>query len=72
MLEEKIAGGSALVGGPQQVIDKIGDYHASFGHEIQAVSVDGLAADKARDILELFAAEVVPVVRREFPSTVWS
>jgi alkanesulfonate monooxygenase SsuD/methylene tetrahydromethanopterin reductase-like flavin-dependent oxidoreductase (luciferase family) len=71
-LEEKIAGGSALVGSPQQVIDKIGDYHASFGHEIQAVSVDGLGAGEAREVLEIFAADVIPVVRKEFPSRVWS
>ncbi|GHF39960.1 alkanesulfonate monooxygenase SsuD/methylene tetrahydromethanopterin reductase-like flavin-dependent oxidoreductase (luciferase family) [Amycolatopsis bartoniae] len=70
-LEEKIAGGSALVGSPQQVIDKIADYHASFGHQVQAVSVDGLDTGEAREVLELFAAEVMPVVRRELPSTVW-
>jgi alkanesulfonate monooxygenase SsuD/methylene tetrahydromethanopterin reductase-like flavin-dependent oxidoreductase (luciferase family) len=71
-LEEKINGGSALVGSPQQVIDKIGDYHASFGHQVQAVSADGLSAAETRTVLELFASDVIPVVRKEFPSTVWS
>jgi hypothetical protein len=56
------------VGSPQQVIDKIGDYHASFGHEIQAVSVDGLGAGEGREVLELFASDVMRVVRREFLS----
>ncbi|MFD9896309.1 LLM class flavin-dependent oxidoreductase [Amycolatopsis sp. NPDC059027] len=70
-LEDKIANGSALVGSPQQVIDKIGDYHASFGHEVQAVSVDGLTDGEARDVLELFAAEVMPVVAKELPSRDW-
>ncbi len=70
-LEDKIANGSALVGSPEQVIDKIGDYHASFGHEVQAVSVDGLTSGEARDVLELFASDVVPVVRKELPSRVW-
>jgi alkanesulfonate monooxygenase SsuD/methylene tetrahydromethanopterin reductase-like flavin-dependent oxidoreductase (luciferase family) len=71
-LEEKTAGGSALVGSPQQVIDKIGDYHASFGHEVQAVSVDGLSAGEARSVLELFASDVMPVVAKELPSRVWT
>ena len=70
-LEDKIANGSALVGSPQQVIDKIGDYHASFGHEVQAVSVDGLTAGEARDVLELFAADVMPIVAKELPSRAW-
>lgn len=71
-LEEKIANGSALVGSPQQVIDKIGDYHASFGHEVQAVSVDGLDTAEARDVLELFAAEIMPQVRKDLPSRAWA
>ncbi|MEU3628152.1 luciferase [Amycolatopsis coloradensis] len=70
-LEDKVANGSALVGSPEQVIDKIGDYHASFGHEVQAVSVDGLTSGEARDVLELFAADVIPIVRKELPSRVW-
>lgn len=70
-VEEIIDGGSALVGSPQQVIDKIADYHASFRHEVLALSVDGLCATDSRAVLELFAAEVMPVVRRELPSTVW-
>ncbi|WP_433280742.1 LLM class flavin-dependent oxidoreductase [Pseudonocardia xinjiangensis] len=70
-VEEIIDGGSALVGSPQQVIDKIADYHASFRHEVLALSVDALNATDSRAVLELFAAEVMPVVRRELPSTVW-
>lgn len=70
-LEDKIAHGSALVGSPEQVIDKIGDYHASFGHEVQAVSVDGLTSGEARETLELFASDVIPIVRKEQPSRVW-
>jgi hypothetical protein len=53
------------------VIDKIGDYHASFGHEVQAVGVDGLDPAEGRQVLERFAAEVMPAVRSEFPSRVW-
>ncbi|MFC3448193.1 LLM class flavin-dependent oxidoreductase [Amycolatopsis speibonae] len=70
-LEDKIAHGSALVGSPEQVIDKIGDSHASFGHEVQAVSVDGLKTGEAQDVLELFASDVIPIVRKELPSRVW-
>lgn len=70
-LEEKIARGSALVGSPQQVIDKIGDYHESFGHQVQAVGVDGLEFAEGRAVLDLFASDVMPVIRKEFPSTLW-
>jgi alkanesulfonate monooxygenase SsuD/methylene tetrahydromethanopterin reductase-like flavin-dependent oxidoreductase (luciferase family) len=71
-LDDAIERGSMLVGSPQEVIDKIGDYHATFGHEIQGLAVDGLSTTEQRDILELVAAEVAPVLRREIPTRLWA
>lgn len=67
--EDYLERGSALVGSPQQVIDKIGRYHAEFGNT--AISIGGHQGDLDRsdfvDSLELFAAEVVPELRRTIP-----
>ncbi|PRY13058.1 LLM class flavin-dependent oxidoreductase [Kineococcus rhizosphaerae] len=72
-LEDALDRGPNLVGSPAQVVDKIGDYHGAFGHELLAIGVDGQGLDPAeqRATLELFAGEVAPVVRREFPSRSW-
>jgi alkanesulfonate monooxygenase SsuD/methylene tetrahydromethanopterin reductase-like flavin-dependent oxidoreductase (luciferase family) len=70
-VEEQVSGDSALVGSPQQVIDKIADFHASFRHEVLALSVDGLTDADSRTVLDMFAAEIMPVVRRELPSHLW-
>ncbi|MFI7214312.1 LLM class flavin-dependent oxidoreductase [Micromonospora maritima] len=69
-LEDAIDRSSALVGSPQQIIDKVLRYHASFGHEVMHLSADadGLTGKQHRDSLELFQAEVAPVLRREIPS----
>ncbi|UOE76111.1 LLM class flavin-dependent oxidoreductase [Parageobacillus thermoglucosidasius] len=70
-LEDHIENGSALVGSPDQVIEKIFDYHAAFGHQVQAISVEGLSKEEQQEQLERFATEVMPVLRREIPSTIW-
>lgn len=70
-LEDKIANGSALVGSPQQVIDKVLDYHESFGHQVLGLGVDGYTETEQRDVLELFMSEVAPVLRKEIGSTIW-
>lgn len=61
--------GSALIGSPEQVIDKIGRYQAEFGNT--AIAISGHPGDLDRadfvDSLELFAAEVVPNLRRTIP-----
>ncbi|MER7668561.1 LLM class flavin-dependent oxidoreductase [Kitasatospora sp. NPDC096128] len=66
-LEDALEQGSALVGSPQQVIEKIHRYHEAFGNEVVGIGVDALTEDAQREQLELFAAEVAPVVRRELP-----
>ncbi|KAB1657338.1 LLM class flavin-dependent oxidoreductase [Pseudoclavibacter chungangensis] len=72
-IDHAIADGPALVGSPQQVIDKIGTFHAAFGHDVQSVSLPTtLPLERQQEILARFASEVVPVLRREFPTTLWS
>ncbi|SHN29353.1 LLM class flavin-dependent oxidoreductase [Actinacidiphila paucisporea] len=69
-VEEWIEHSSVLVGSPQQVIDKVLTQHAQFGHELLHIHVDGDILDRADylDTLELFFAEIAPVLRRELPS----
>ncbi|MFC3499733.1 LLM class flavin-dependent oxidoreductase [Micromonospora krabiensis] len=69
-IEDAIERSSMLVGSPEQIIDKVLRYHERFGHEVihlQADS-DGLTGTQHRRSLELFQAEVAPVLRREIPS----
>lgn len=73
-IEEAIAVGPQLIGGPPQIIDKILGWHEVYGHDLQSVSVDGFGPSRPEQIetLQRFAEEVAPVVRREAPSTLWN
>ncbi|MEV5312528.1 LLM class flavin-dependent oxidoreductase [Streptomyces sp. NPDC052610] len=68
-LEDFVERSSALVGSPQQVVDKVHRYHEHFGHSVLHVQADagGLAPDRHRASLELFQSAVAPVLRREIP-----
>jgi alkanesulfonate monooxygenase SsuD/methylene tetrahydromethanopterin reductase-like flavin-dependent oxidoreductase (luciferase family) len=71
-IDHAIAEGPALVGSPQQVIDKILSYHAYYGHDLQSVSLPTtLPFEEQLHILERLATEVIPVVRRHAPTTLW-
>ena len=71
-IDHAVAEGPALVGSPQQVIDKILSYHALFRHQLQSISLPTTVPfEQQLDILERFATEVIPTVRREAPSTLW-
>ena len=61
---------SALIGSPQQVIDKVGRYHEQLGHEVIHLSADadGLTVSQKRRSLELFQSDVAPVLREQIPS----
>jgi alkanesulfonate monooxygenase SsuD/methylene tetrahydromethanopterin reductase-like flavin-dependent oxidoreductase (luciferase family) len=61
---------SALVGSPQQVIDKVGRYHEQFGHEVIHLSADadGVTAGQKRRSLELLQSDVAPVLRERIAS----
>ncbi len=61
-----------MVGSPERVAEKILDYHGTFGHVLQSVSVNHLLEPAHQeDVLRRFAAEVAPVVRAEVPTTLW-
>ena len=65
--------GSALVGSPQQVIDKVGRYHEAFGNRLIAIGGHPGNLSHAQFVasLELFQAEVAPVLRRTIPDPDW-
>ncbi|SCE80143.1 Flavin-dependent oxidoreductase, luciferase family (includes alkanesulfonate monooxygenase SsuD and methylene tetrahydromethanopterin reductase) [Micromonospora matsumotoense] len=69
-LADAVARSSLLVGSPQQVIDKVLRQHEQLGHEVIHLQADhdGLTDEQHRQSLELFQAEVAPVLRREIPS----
>ena len=69
-LEDAIERSSALVGSPQQIIDKVRRYHEQIGHEVLHINSDGVGLTPAqhRATLELFQSEIAPVLRREIPS----
>jgi hypothetical protein len=72
-IDHAIAEGPALVGSPQQIIDKILYFHEAFGHDLQSFSLPTmLPHEEQLDMLERLGAEVIPVVRREAPTTLWT
>jgi alkanesulfonate monooxygenase SsuD/methylene tetrahydromethanopterin reductase-like flavin-dependent oxidoreductase (luciferase family) len=72
-IEEAVAHGPALVGTPARVAAKIVDYHKSYRHDVQSVSINPvLPYAQQQEVLTRFAEEVIPLVRREVPSsTLW-
>ncbi|MFF3371555.1 LLM class flavin-dependent oxidoreductase [Streptomyces sp. NPDC002680] len=71
-VEEFVGEGSALVGSPAQIIDKLGEYHELFGHELTGISVEHTPAGLKEETLERFAAEVAPAIRAGQSSRVWA
>ncbi|TJY42842.1 LLM class flavin-dependent oxidoreductase [Cohnella pontilimi] len=60
--------GTALfVGSPQQIVEKILHQHEIFGHKrfIAQIDIGGLPFRKVAEGIELLAAEVAPIVRKE-------
>lgn len=70
-VEDFVERSSALIGSPQQVIDKVLRYHERFGHEVMHVTADrgGLSRAEQRATLELFQAEVAPALRAAIPAS---
>ncbi|MFD8522195.1 LLM class flavin-dependent oxidoreductase [Streptomyces capillispiralis] len=60
---------SALIGSPQQIIDKVHRYHQQFGHTVLHLPADanGLTDAQHRASLQLFQSDVAPVLRRGIP-----
>jgi len=59
--------GALFVGSPQQIIDKILHEYRLFHHQrfIAQIDIGGLPYEKVAEVIDLFATEVAPVVRRE-------
>jgi alkanesulfonate monooxygenase SsuD/methylene tetrahydromethanopterin reductase-like flavin-dependent oxidoreductase (luciferase family) len=72
-LDDFIERSSALIGSPQQVIDKVNRYHEQFGHSVLHLHADagGLTDAQHRESLELFQAAIAPVLRRDIPDPPW-
>ncbi|MGA4544950.1 LLM class flavin-dependent oxidoreductase [Uniformispora flossi] len=69
-VEDWIEHSSVLVGSPQQIVEKVLAQHEQFGHEMLHIHVDGDILDRKDYLgtLEVFFAEIAPVLRRELPS----
>ncbi|MFF5028670.1 LLM class flavin-dependent oxidoreductase [Streptomyces collinus] len=68
-LEDFVERSSALIGSPQQVIDKVHRYHERFGHSVLHLHADagGLTQRRHRASLELFQSDIAPALRRDIP-----
>jgi alkanesulfonate monooxygenase SsuD/methylene tetrahydromethanopterin reductase-like flavin-dependent oxidoreductase (luciferase family) len=73
-LEDFVERSSALIGSPQQVIDKVHRYHEQFGHSVLHLHADagGLTDAQHRDALELFQSDIAPALRRDIPDPPWT
>lgn len=71
-IDHAIAEGPALVGSPNQVIEKILSYHELYGHDLQAMSLPTtLPFEQQLGLLFRFATEIMPAVRAAAPTTLW-
>ncbi|WP_042366340.1 LLM class flavin-dependent oxidoreductase [Streptacidiphilus neutrinimicus] len=72
-LEDFVERSSALIGSPQQVIEKVHRYHEQLGHSVLHLhaDADGLTRAQHRDSLELFQSDIAPTLRREIPDPPW-
>ncbi|WP_333766962.1 LLM class flavin-dependent oxidoreductase [Streptomyces sp. IBSBF 2435] len=73
-LEDFVERSSALIGSPQQVIEKVHRYHEQFGHTVLHLHADagGLTETQHRDALELFQSDIAPVLRKDIPDPPWA
>jgi alkanesulfonate monooxygenase SsuD/methylene tetrahydromethanopterin reductase-like flavin-dependent oxidoreductase (luciferase family) len=71
--DDFVARSSALIGSPEQVIDKVHRYHERFGHTVMHLHADagGLTAGQHRESLELFQHDIAPVLNRTIPDPPW-
>nr|WP_230420129.1 LLM class flavin-dependent oxidoreductase [Catenulispora pinistramenti] len=72
-LEDFVTRSSALIGSPQQILEKVHKYHEQFGHTVLHLQAEptGLSAAEHRASLERFQSEIAPVLRREIPDPPW-
>lgn len=69
-IEDLVDRGSALIGSPEQIIDKVSRYHERFGDEVLHISADrdGLTDREHRETLELFQTDIAAVLRKALSS----
>jgi alkanesulfonate monooxygenase SsuD/methylene tetrahydromethanopterin reductase-like flavin-dependent oxidoreductase (luciferase family) len=72
-LEDYVERSSALIGSPEQVIDKVHRYHERLGHSVMHLHADagGLTDSQHRDNLALFQSAIAPELRRTIPDPPW-
>ena len=72
-LEDFAERSSALIGSPQQIIEKVHRYHEQFGHTVMHLQAEpsGLTETQHRASLERFQAEIAPELRRAIPDPPW-
>jgi alkanesulfonate monooxygenase SsuD/methylene tetrahydromethanopterin reductase-like flavin-dependent oxidoreductase (luciferase family) len=72
-LDDFVERSSALIGSPEQVIDKVHRYHEQLGHTVLHLHADagGLTDAQHRESLELFQQEIAPVLRKDIPDPPW-
>ncbi|MFJ2619489.1 LLM class flavin-dependent oxidoreductase [Glutamicibacter sp. NPDC087344] len=70
-IEHAVAEGPLLVGSPEDVAAKIIDYHTSYGHDLQSISLPTTLPFAGQlETLERFATQVIPLIST--PTTLWS
>ncbi len=72
-LEDYVERSSALIGSPQQIIEKVHRYHEQFGHSVLHLHADagGLSGAQHRRSLELFQSDIAPALRTQIPDPPW-
>jgi alkanesulfonate monooxygenase SsuD/methylene tetrahydromethanopterin reductase-like flavin-dependent oxidoreductase (luciferase family) len=72
-LEDFVERSSALIGSPEQIIDKVHRYHDQFGHTVLHLHAEpgGLTTAQHRTSLELFQSAIAPQLRRTIPDPPW-
>jgi alkanesulfonate monooxygenase SsuD/methylene tetrahydromethanopterin reductase-like flavin-dependent oxidoreductase (luciferase family) len=72
-VEDFVTRSSALIGSPEQIIDKVNRYHEQFGHQVIHLHADGdgLTDKQHRETLELFQSDIAPALRRAIPDPPW-
>lgn len=71
--EDFLERGSALIGSPQQVLDKVSRYHEAFGNRLIAIGGHPGNLSQAEFVasLELFQSDVAPTLRQTIPDPPW-
>jgi alkanesulfonate monooxygenase SsuD/methylene tetrahydromethanopterin reductase-like flavin-dependent oxidoreductase (luciferase family) len=70
-VEDFIEHGSALIGSPEQVLDKIHRFTEGYGQQLTGIGVDSLPVAWQREQLEWFAADIAPDLRKAYPNSLW-